>query len=97
LRREPDGSALVPGDMPIHEVSRQLDVDLPENDRWSTVAGLCMGLARRIPAPGDVVTTQNGVELHIVDASPRQIRTVRIRLPPGEAGGAEGEAPRDER
>ncbi|MGK4006024.1 hemolysin family protein [Sorangium sp. So ce1036] len=95
IRREPDGSALVQGDMPIHEVSRQLDVELPEDDRWSTVAGLCMGLARRIPAPGDVLTTPGGAELHIVDASPRQIRTVRIRLPPGEPGGAEDEARRD--
>ncbi|WP_437667583.1 hemolysin family protein [Sorangium sp. So ce1182] len=82
IQREPDGSALVPGDMPVHELSRQLALALPDDVRWSTVAGLCMGLARRIPAPGDVVTTPDGAELHIVDASPRQIRTVRVRMPP---------------
>ncbi|WP_438002411.1 hemolysin family protein [Sorangium sp. So ce185] len=81
IRREPDGSALVPGDMPVHELSRQLEIELPDDARWSTVAGLCMGLARRIPAPGDVLRTPAGAELHIVDASPRQIRTVRVRVP----------------
>ncbi|WP_437490029.1 hemolysin family protein [Sorangium sp. So ce1014] len=82
IRREPDGSALVPGDMPVHDLNRQLEIELPDDVRWSTVAGLCMGLARRIPAPGDVLRTPGGVELHIVDASPRQIRTVRVRIPP---------------
>ncbi|WP_437283603.1 hemolysin family protein [Sorangium sp. So ce375] len=94
IRREPDGSALVPGDMPVHEVSRQLAIALPDDIRWSTVAGLCMGLARRIPAPGDVVTTPDGAELHIVDASPRQIRTVRVRVPPQRAGEPEDEEQR---
>ncbi len=84
IRREPDGSALVPGDMPVHELNRQLEIELPDDVRWSTVAGLCMGLARRIPSPGDVLRTPGGVELHIVDASPRQIRTVRVRIPPPE-------------
>jgi putative hemolysin len=68
--------------MPVHEVSRQLSIYLPDDDRWSTVAGLCMGLARRIPAPGEIITTPDGTELHIVEATPRQIRTVRVRVPP---------------
>ncbi|WP_437299530.1 hemolysin family protein [Sorangium sp. So ce426] len=96
IRREPDGSALVPGDMPVHEVSRQLAITLPDDVRWSTVAGLCLGLARRIPAPGDVVTTPDGAELHIVDASPRQIRTVRVRIPPAHASEPEDEERRGE-
>lgn len=96
IRREPDGSALVPGDMPVHEVSRQLSVDLPDDDRWSTVAGLCMGLARRIPAPGEIITTPDGTELHIVEATPRQVLAVRVRVPPAppeaeRAGEARGE------
>ncbi|WP_437638978.1 hemolysin family protein [Sorangium sp. So ce854] len=96
IQREPDGSALVPGDMPVHELSRELEIELPDDARWSTVAGLCMGLARRIPAPGDVLTTAGGARLEIVDASPRQIRTVRVRVPPppgdhdDEAPGREG-------
>ncbi|XXT61850.1 hemolysin family protein [Sorangium sp. So ce590] len=91
IRRGPDGSALVPGDMPVHELNRQLEIELPDDVRWSTVAGLCMGLARRIPAPGDVLRTPDGVELHIVDASPRQIRTVRVRIPPPEPAEREDE------
>ncbi|MGK3995322.1 hemolysin family protein [Sorangium sp. So ce1024] len=92
IQREPDGSALVPGDIPVHELSRELEIELPDDARWSTVAGLCMGLARRIPAPGDVLTTPDGAQLEIVDASPRQIRTVRVRPPP-PPGDLDDEAP----
>ncbi|WP_437784090.1 hemolysin family protein [Sorangium sp. So ce1097] len=92
IQREPDGAALVPGDMPVHELSRELEIELPDDARWSTVAGLCMGLARRIPAPGDVLTTAGGARLEIVEASPRQIRTVRVRPPP-PPGDLDDEAP----
>ena len=48
IRREPDGAAWIRGDVPVREVTRQLGVDLPEGERWSTVAGLCLELARRV-------------------------------------------------
>jgi putative hemolysin len=44
-----------------------------------------MGLARRIPAPGEIISTPDGTELQIVEATPRQIRTVRVRVPPPTA------------
>lgn len=92
IRREDDGSALVQGEAPVREVSRHLDVELPEGERWSTMAGLCLELAGRIPAAGERFAVPGGVELEIVEASPRQVRVVRVRLPPkddaapGDAG-----------
>lgn len=85
LSREADGSWVVAGNVPIHEVARELGLDLPEGD-FSTVAGLVIALAGRIPAPGERVTTEDGVALEVVDATPRRVRAVRIRRP-APAGG----------
>jgi putative hemolysin len=85
IRNEPDGSFLVRGDAPLREVNRELELDLPESTHWSTVAGLCLDLAGRVPASGERFVTRGGTALEIVDASPRTVRTVRIsteRPPP---------------
>jgi putative hemolysin len=100
IRRVEDGTAIVQGDVPVREVSRQLDVDLPEGERWSTMAGLCLELAGRIPAVGDRFAVHGDIEIEVVDATPRHVRAVRLRLPekPEEEGEEEaakgGEPPR---
>ena len=78
FQKEPAGAWLVSGLATIREVNRQLDLHLPEGD-YTTLAGLCLSLAGRIPAVGDVLTVNDQVTLEIVDASPRRVRTVRIR------------------
>lgn len=96
IRREPDGAVLVQGDIPVREVNRELDVELPEGERWSTMAGLCLDLAGRIPAPGERFTTPGGVVIEIVEATPRQVQTMRLRLPAREEGAPEGAAQGDQ-
>jgi putative hemolysin len=78
IEQEPGGTALVSGLAPIREVNRQLALGLPEGD-YTTLAGLCLALAGRIPAIGDVFEVDNQASLEIVDASPRRVRTIRIR------------------
>lgn len=80
LSRDADGSWVVAGNVPIHEVARETGVDLPEGD-FSTVAGLVIARAGRIPAPGERVVTEDGVTLEVVEATPRRVRSVRIRRP----------------
>jgi putative hemolysin len=77
-RREPDGSALVRGDLPIRDANRLLELDLPEGEGWSTVAGLAISLAGRIPARGAKLLTGN-VAIEVVEATAREVRLVRIR------------------
>lgn len=99
FQREPGGSALVRGDAPIREVNRALDLELPEGEGYTTVAGLCIALAGAVPERGARLRT-DGAELEVVEASPRVVRTVRIRLTPqlpaeeGPDGGAAREAER---
>ncbi len=51
IRRQSDGSIHVDGDMPIRDLNRAMDWDLPD-DHAVTVAGLVIHEARTIPEPG---------------------------------------------
>jgi putative hemolysin len=78
FRREPDGTVLVDGAAPVRDVNRALDLNLPEDEDWNSVAGLCLAAAGHIPVPGERLTLDNGAVLEIVDATPRRIRRVRV-------------------
>jgi putative hemolysin len=81
--REPGGTIKVAGTVPVRELNRALDLELPEDGDWNTIAGLCIALAARIPVTGDRIALPNGGALEVVDASARRVRIVRIHAPPG--------------
>ena len=83
LRLEPDGSALLKGSAAIRDVNRELGLDLPEGEGWTTIAGLCIELAGGIPLPGTRLQS-GGRTLEIVEASARVVGLVRVA--PGPAG-----------
>jgi putative hemolysin len=76
--RDASGTALVRGDAPVREVNRELGIDLQEQRRYTTVAGLCIALAGGIPAPGTQLAARDGSVLEVVEATPRQVRRVRV-------------------
>lgn len=78
IRQEAGGTVLVAAATPIRDVNRALDLNLPEDDEWNTIAGICLTLAGRIPAVGERIAIPNNAVLEIVDATPRRVRTVRI-------------------
>jgi putative hemolysin len=77
FQREPGGTVLLDGAAPVRDVNRALDLGLPEEEGYSSVAGLCLAVAERIPAVGERLTLSNGLVLEIVDATPRRVRRVR--------------------
>jgi putative hemolysin len=79
IARQPDGSAIVPGWLPIRKLNRALGLTLPITRESTTVAGLCLALALAVPAVGTRLTTPDGTKLEVVDASPRRVRMVRIQ------------------
>jgi len=81
IRREAPGVTVVSASLPVREVNRALDLELPEEGAWTTVGGLSIALAGRIPAVGDVVELPSGIRLEVVDASVRRVRTLRVRAP----------------
>lgn len=91
---EPEGEGvwLVTGNVPLHELGRELGVELPEGD-FATVAGLCLHLAGAIPPVGAALVVEGGISLEVVEATPRRVKRVRVRrrraLASAEAGGQE--------
>ncbi len=78
IRPEGPGRVLVRGHAPIREINRELGADLPEDEDYSTIAGLCLALAGGIPQRGTKLTAPDGTRLEIVDASPHLVRLVRV-------------------
>jgi putative hemolysin len=78
IQMQPDGSSIIAGATEIREVNRVLDLRLPEVDDWSTMGGMTVSVAGRIPLKGEVIQVPNGPAIEIVDASPRRVRAVRV-------------------
>jgi putative hemolysin len=78
FQREPSGSAVVRGDVPVREVNRALGLDLPEGGDYTSVGGLCVALAGAVPERGTRLRSPDGSELEVLEASPRVVRRVRI-------------------
>lgn len=78
FQTQPDGSVIVAGATEIREVNRILHLRLPEIDDWSTMGGMSVAIAGRIPSKGELIQVPNGPAIEIVDASPRRVRAVRV-------------------
>jgi putative hemolysin len=98
-----EGGWIVPGQMPIRDLNRSLGLKLPEDGEWNTLAGLYISLAGHIPRAGEREQLPDGLEMMVIDATPRRIRSLRIQLPEpseeGDAGTSSGSsnAPRSNR
>ncbi len=79
IRPQPDGSVNVDGPVPIRDLNRQFDWDLPEVDA-TTIAGLVIHNAQTIPEPGQRFTFQNFV-FEVLRRKRNQITALRITPP----------------
>lgn len=85
FQREADGAVRVQGVAPLRELNRALGLRLPESEGYTTLAGLCLQLAGRIPVKGAHLTLDDGTVLEILEATPRRVQWVRVRPPPPAA------------
>jgi putative hemolysin len=77
VRREPDGSLVMPGRFPVHDLVDVGVDDVPEGP-YATVAGLVLDLLGRVPqAPGDLVAVA-GRTIEVMAVDGRAITEVRI-------------------
>ncbi|WP_116086763.1 hemolysin family protein [Tropicimonas sp. IMCC34011] len=56
-------------------------VDPEEAEEIDTLGGLAFMMAGRVPARGEVLQHDSGAELEVIDADPRRIKRLRVRLP----------------
>jgi Mg2+/Co2+ transporter CorB len=81
---EPDGSFIVEGTATIRDLNRQFEWDLPDEEA-STIAGLVLHEAQRIPQVGQVFTFY-GFRFEILRRQRHQITSIRITPPNPEDG-----------
>ncbi|MEL7344299.1 MAG: hemolysin family protein [Pseudomonadota bacterium] len=66
------------------EIGRKL-VDAEDEEEIDTLGGLVFMLAGRVPARGEVIHHPDGPDFEVVDADPRRIKRLRVRLRWSEA------------
>lgn len=70
-------------------IGRKL-VDGEDEEEIDTLGGLVFMLAGRVPARGEMIHHPDGPDFEVVDADPRRIKRLRVRLPgPSEASPAD--------
>lgn len=83
LRRQPDGSVQVDGAVPIRDINRAMDWDLPDEEA-TTLAGLVIHEARAIPDVGQVFTF-HGFRFEILRKIRNRITGLKISPAPQPA------------
>jgi Mg2+/Co2+ transporter CorB len=76
VRPQPDGSVTVDGGVPIRDLNRAMDWDLPDEEA-TTIAGLVIHEARSIPEPGQSFTF-HGFRFRVLRRERNRITALRI-------------------
>ena len=84
--KEKPGVYLALSKTPLEEFEAEIGMNLTDHDEIDeeevdTLGGLVFMLAGHIPARGEVVKHPDGPEFEVVDADPRRIKRLRVRLP----------------
>ena len=81
---EKPGQYLVQARAPLDEFEAEIGMKLAHEDEGEeidTIGGLVVMLTGRVPSRGEVVPHESGAEFEIIDADPRRIKRLRVRLP----------------
>jgi magnesium and cobalt transporter len=87
--RESESQWLALARAPLDEFEAELGIalsDVDDEEEVDTLGGLVFLLSGRVPARGEVVPHPSGVEFEVIDADPRRIKRLRVRVPKGAAG-----------
>ncbi len=89
--REKSGCYLALAKTPLEEFEAEIGLTLTEHEdidgeEIDTLGGLVFMLTGRVPARGEVVPHPEGVEFEVIDADPRRIKRLRVRVPQGHHG-----------
>ena len=84
--REKTGSYLAQAKTPLEDFEAEIGMSLTDHDsvdeeEIDTLGGLVFMLLGHVPARGEVVKHPDGPEFEVIDADPRRIKRLRVRLP----------------
>jgi putative hemolysin len=77
MHPQPDGSMLVRGDLPLHEINRELRLELSGGGQ-TTLGGLCVFLKGGLPTEGERLQAEDGTQLRVERATLRGVDLVRL-------------------
>ena len=91
--RETPGCYLALAKTPLEEFEEEIELQLTNGEdidaeEIDTLGGLVFVLAGHVPARGEMVQHPSGTEFEVVDADPRRIKRLRVRLPGVTSGKA---------
>jgi magnesium and cobalt transporter len=84
--KEKPGSYVALAKTPLDEFEAEIGLSLTDHDKVDeeeieTLGGLVFMLSSRVPARGEVVVHPDGPEFEVIDADPRRIKRLRVRVP----------------
>jgi magnesium and cobalt transporter len=82
--QERPGVYLVQSRAPLEEFEAEIGLTLrngDEDEDIDTLGGLVFLRVGRVPARGEIVAHESGAEFEVIDADPRRIKRLRVRLP----------------
>jgi magnesium and cobalt transporter len=96
-KEEKPGVYIAAANAPLEEIEAATGLKLrqdEDDEEIDTLGGLVFLRTGRVPARGEIVPHETGAEFEVVDADPRRIKRVRLRMPvavdaPGAEAGAE--------
>jgi CBS domain containing-hemolysin-like protein len=77
IREERDGTYLLDGGLAVRDLNRRLNLQLPESETYTTIAGFLMTEAGHVLQPGEAVR-RDGLLFHIERVERRRIISVRL-------------------
>jgi magnesium and cobalt transporter len=83
-KEEKPGVILAQSAAPLEEIEAALGIPLrteDEDEEIYTLGGLVFQRSGHVPVRGEVITLESGVIFEILDADPRRIKRLRVRLP----------------
>ena len=83
---EKPGAYVVQAKTPLQEFETEIGISLTDaeeidEEEIDTLGGLVFMLLGRVPVRGELVEHPSGVEIEVMDADPRRIKRLRVRLP----------------
>lgn len=91
LKTLPDGGWEADARLDLDDFREQTGIDLePEGDdeEIDTLGGLAVSLLGRLPQRGEIIPHPSGLEFEILEADPRRVKRLRLRLRQPKSGAA---------
>jgi magnesium and cobalt transporter len=83
-KQEKEGVFLAQSTAPLDEFEAAIGMVLrsgDDDDEIDTLGGLVFVRVGRVPARGEIVLHESGAEFEVLDADPRRIKRLRVRMP----------------